>query len=44
MVAIDGGVATAEDESRSRLPRGVYGGNIIAHQISSDVHSDPNEW
>ena len=47
MVAIDGVVATAENESRFRLlggGEGVYGDNMIAQKISLDVSSDPNEW
>ena len=44
MVAIDGVVANAENDSRIRLPRGVYGKNMIALKISLDVSSDTNEW
>ena len=43
LVVIYGIVTTAEDESRSRLPRGVYGDNMIVQQSISDVSSDPNE-
>ena len=43
-VAIYGVITTAEDKSRIRLPRGVYGDNMIAQQSSSYVSSDLNEW
>ena len=41
---VDGAVATAENNSRSRIPMGVYGDNMIAHKSCLDVSSDPNEW
>ena len=45
LFAINGVVATAEEEFIRRILRGgVYGDNMIAQQISSDVRKNPNEW
>ena len=43
LVNIDGVVTTIEDESRSRLPRGLYGNNMIDQKIGYNVSSDLND-
>ena len=43
-VTIDGIVTTTENKYRRRLPRGVYGNNMINQKSSLDISSDTNEW